>query len=147
MQSIPRPGAQVKGGFCSVSPGLCPMGVSFGVQGPYMVRPQSEYHKSLCLRPRSAAFLTDGWALPDLTGTCSLICLHVWKVLDIRHDIHERQNVTPNPLSRRSGQSWWLKSSGNGVFWHPNLWNMPTLGTPGRQSIQALFMMLLAFLS
>ena len=30
---------------------------------------------------------------------------------------------------------------------HPNIWNMPTLETPGRQSIQALFMLLLAFLS
>ena len=46
-----------------------------------------------------------------------------------------------------SGQSWQLKSSGNGVFRQPNWWNMPTLGRPGRQSIQTLFMLLLAFLS
>ena len=87
------------------------------------------------------------WALPDLSGTRSLIFLHNWKVLDIRPNICERQCVTPNALSGMSGQSWQLKSSGNGVFRHPNIWNMPTLRTPGRQSIQALFMLMLAFLS
>ena len=123
------------------------MGVSFGVQRPYTVRLHSKSYETLCFRPKIAVFLGDRWALPDPSGTCSLICLHIWKVQDIRLNICERYCVTPNALSGRSGQSWQLKSSGVGVFRHPNLWNMPTLGTPGRQSIQALFMLLLAFLS
>ena len=53
--------------------------------------------------------------------------------------------MTLNALSGKSGQIWQLKSSGIGVFRHPNL--LPTLGTPRRQSIQTLFMLLLAFLS
>ena len=123
------------------------MGVSFGVQRPYTVRPQSKPYETLGLRPKIAVFLTGMWAFPDLSGTRSLICLHIENVLDIRLNISERQCVTPNALSGRSGQSWYLKSSGNGVLRHPNLWNMPTLETPGRQSFQALTIMLLAFLS
>ena len=107
----------------------------------------SKSFKTLCFRPNIALFLGDRWELPDPSGTLSLICLHIWKVLDIRLNICERYCVTPNVLSGRSGQSWQLKSSGNGVFRHLNLWNMPTLGTTGRQNIQALFVLLLAFLS
>ena len=55
-------------------------------------------------------FLGDRWALPDPSGTRSLICLRIWKVLGIRPVICERQSVTPeldpNTLSGRSGQSW-----------------------------------------
>ena len=123
------------------------MGDSFGVQRHYMVRPRSRPYETLGLRPKIAVFLGDRWALPDLPGIRSLICLHIWKVLGIRPDICERQCATPNALSGRSGQSWYFKSSENGVLRHPNLWNMPTLETPGRQSIQALFMLLLALLS
>ena len=123
------------------------MGGAIGVQRPYAARPQSNSYETLCFRPRIAVFLGDSGALSDPSGTLGLTCLHVWKVLDIRLNICERRCVTPNALSGRPGQSWQLKSSGNGVFRHPNLWNMPTLGRPGRQSFQALFMLLLAFLS
>ena len=92
-------------------------------------------------------FLDDRWALPDPSGTRSLFCLHIWEVLDIRLNICERYCVTPKALGGRSGQSWQLKSCGIGVLRQPNLWNMPTLETPGRQSSQALTIMLLAFLS
>ena len=92
-------------------------------------------------------FFGDRWALLDPSGTRSLISLHIWKVQDIRLNMCERYCVTPIALSGRSGQSWQSESSGLGVFRHPNLSNMPTLGAPSRQSIQALFMLLLAFLS
>ena len=123
------------------------MGVPFEVRRPYMVRPQSNSYETTCFRPKIALFLGDRWALPDPSGTCSLICLHIWKVLGIRPDICERPCVTPNALSGRSSQIWHLKSSGNGVLRHSNLWTRPTLEAPGRQSIQALFTLLLAFLS
>ena len=123
------------------------MGVSFGVQRPYTVRPQSSSYETPCFRPKTAVYLGDRWALPDPSSTRSLICLHIWEVLDIRLNICERYCMTPNALSWRSGQSWQLKSSGIGVSRQPNLWNMPTLKTPGRQSFQALTIMLLAFLS
>ena len=123
------------------------MGVSFGVQRPYTVRPQSHSYETPCFGPKIAVFSGDKWALPDPSGTHSLICLPIWRVLDIRFNICERYCVTPNALSGRSGQSWQLKSSGIGVSRQPNLWNMPSLETPGRQSFRALTIMLLAFLS
>ena len=82
------------------------MGVSFGVQRPYTVRPQSNPYETLGLRPKIALFLTGMWAFPDLSGTRSLICLHIWNVLDIRLNMSKRRSVTPNALTRRSGQSW-----------------------------------------
>ena len=80
------------------------MDVSFGVQRTSTVRPQSKPYEMLGLRPEIAVFLSGMWAFPDLSGTCSLICLHIWNVLDIRLNISERQSVTPNALTRRSGQ-------------------------------------------
>ena len=114
---------------------------------PLYITVTSKSYETPCFRPKIAVFLGNRWALRDPSGTLSLICLHIRKVLDIRPNICERYFVTPNALSGRSDQTCQVKSSGNGVFRDPNLWKMPNLGTPGRQSMQALFMLLLAFLS
>lgn len=141
------PGGQVTAAFCSQSmPILCPIGTSFGFSAPVRYDHKEPY-QTLCFTPKIAAFLSDRWALPDLSGTPILNCMHIWNVLEIRLAICKRLCVTPNALSRSFGHNWRSYSSGTGVFRHPNLWNMPSLGTPCRQSIQALFMTLLGVLS
>ena len=77
------------------------MGVSFGVQRSYTVRPQIKFYTMLCFRPKIAVIFGDRWAVPDPSGTCSLICLHVWKVLDIRLNICEGYCVTQHALSEK----------------------------------------------
>ena len=76
-------------------------------------------------------FLGDRWALSDPSGTRSLICLHIWKVQDIRLNICEQYCVTPHALNGRSGQNRQLKSSGIRVFSHPNVWNTDRLTIDG----------------
>lgn len=74
-------------------------------------------------------------------------CLHIGRVLYFRLDICERICVTPNALSRRSGQIWWSKIRGDVVLWHPILWKMTILEKPSRLRFEASFMMSLNFLS
>ena len=51
------------------------MGVPFGVQHPYTVRPQSDSYETLYFRPRIAVIMGDRWALSGPSGTRSLILL------------------------------------------------------------------------
>ena len=131
------------------------MGVSFGVQRPYTIRPQTNSYETLYFRPNIAVFWVIGGhclirhSQPDLLAYLES---PGHRCHEIRLNICERYCVTPNTLNGRSGQSWQLKSSGIGVSRQPNLWNMPTLQsvqleTPSRQSFQVLTIMLLAFLS
>ena len=70
---------QVKVAFCSVGPGLVCAQWAFHLESsaPYTVPPRSNPYKTLDLRPKIAVCLTGMWAFPDLSGTCSLIRLHV----------------------------------------------------------------------
>ena len=80
--------AQVKMAYCSSSPGLvCARGRFIRSPAPLYGTTTSKWHERLCLSPKIAVLLSDRWALPDPSGTHSLDCLHVWKVLDIRLDI------------------------------------------------------------
>ena len=41
------------------------MGVSFGVQCPYPVQPQTQAYKTLCLKAESCGISRDWWAVPE----------------------------------------------------------------------------------
>ena len=120
-----RPG---QGGVleCQSRPSLCPMDVSTGVQRPYAV--WRKPYETGCFRPKIAVFLSEGWAWTNPSGTCSLNCLHMWTVLDIRHNICERRCVSPDALSRRSGQSYWWEKQWKWGIWAPELMEGAKLG-------------------
>ena len=68
-----------------------------------------------------AVFLSEGWAWTNPSGTCSLNCLHIWTVLDIRPNICEPRCVSPDALSRRSGQVAGGKKQWKLGLWAPEL--------------------------
>ena len=78
--------------FFGVNPGLVCARWAFHLEfsAPTQYDHKVNLTKHLCLRPKIAVCLGDRWALPDSSGTRSLNCLHVWKVLDIRLNICER---------------------------------------------------------
>ena len=88
------PGGKVKVAFCSVSLGLvCARWAShLEFSAPIWYDNKVNFYSM----PKIAVFLADRWALPDLSGTRSLICLQIWKFPDIRLNLCERQCVTPN---------------------------------------------------
>ena len=79
-----EPGAPIKVACCSVSPSLVCAQWTFHLESSAPIQYDHEVKlETLCSRPKIAVFLSELWALPDPSGTHDLMCLHIWKVLDI----------------------------------------------------------------